>query len=142
MTYASTQKMLQFASAVVFGFGLLTAVAALPGLAAPTAMLVDLFFWPFDGAQNLAASESRLLCAILGGTLVGLGTMSWLVATRVYPMDRQIARQIILVSYFTWFVIDSTFSVAAGAPFNIVPNLVFLAMFWLPLARKSSLASA
>ena len=49
---------------------------------------------------------------------------------------------LILGSVALWFLIDSTGSLAAGAPLNILGNLVFLAMFLWPLRRPIHLAPA
>jgi hypothetical protein len=126
---------LKFASGVVIGFGLLTALAAWPPLNLPTLWLVDLMFLPFDGQQILNGSEPRILCAILGGVLVGFGVLQWLVVTKLLPREPVLARQMILTSMWSWFVVDCTASIMAGAPFNAVMNVPFLLLFVVPLWR-------
>lgn len=135
MGLQTTVTQLKFASVVVIGFGLLTALAAWPPLNLPTLWLVDLMFLPFDGQQNLSAPEARILSAILGGILVGFGVQQWLVVTKLFTREPALARQMILTSMGSWFVVDCTASVMAGAPFNAVMNVPFLLLFVVPLWR-------
>jgi hypothetical protein len=138
MTIASTISALKAASAVVIGFGLLTALAAWPPLNIPTLWLIDLMFLPFDGQQNITPSEARILCAILGGVLVGWGVMQWLIVTKLYSREQVLARQIMWASLWSWFAIDCTASGIAGAPFNAVMNVPFLLLFVIPLWRSTA----
>jgi uncharacterized membrane protein len=135
MGLQTTVTQLKFASAVVIGFGLLTALAAWPPLNLPTLWLVDLMFLPFDGQQNLSGLEPRILSAILGGILVGFGVLQWLVVTKLLAREPALARQMILTSMGAWFVVDCTASAIAGAPFNAVMNIPFLMLFVVPLWR-------
>lgn len=136
METASTLRWLKLASAVVIGFGILTALAALPWAAGPTVLLTDLILFPLDGGQSLSAPETRILVAILGGALAGWGVLLWQATTRVYAQHPVLGRSLILTSIGIWFSIDSTASVLAGAPFNVLLNVPFLAMFVLPLWQK------
>jgi hypothetical protein len=138
MTQENTQRWLKFGSALTIFFGLLVAVAATPAGAAPTSFLADLIFFPIDGAQNVGAPETRLLNAIGGGVMAGWGVLLWLLTTRLYPRDPKLARQLIIPSIVTWFVIDSTGSILAGAPLNAVFNVSFLLIFCVPLWRTQA----
>jgi hypothetical protein len=138
MANASTITALKAASAVVIGFGLLTAFAAWPPLNLPTLWLIDLMFLPFDGQQNITPSEARILCAILGGVLVGWGVMQWLIVNKLYAREPVLARQIMWASLWSWFAIDCTASAIAGAPFNAVMNVPFLLLFIVPLWRSTA----
>jgi hypothetical protein len=138
MGLQTTVTQLKFASAVVIGFGLLTALAAFPPLNPPTLWLIDLMFLPFDGQQNLHAPETRILSAILGGILVGFGVLQWLVVTKLFTREPALARQMLLTSMGAWFVVDCTASAIAGAPFNAVMNVPFLLLFVVPLWRGNA----
>ena len=138
----STVTWLKVASAIVIGFGGMIALAAHPATSGLTGFLVDLVFWPLDGAQNIAVSEFRVLSAISGGIMVGWGLMLWLLSTHLYLRDPGLARTIILTSVGAWFVVDSTASIVAGAPLNAVLNLGFLFMFYLPLWSGDARPSA
>jgi hypothetical protein len=133
MTHAAKQKWLETAALIIIVFGLATAAGAHPSLAEPLRLFIDFVIWPVDGAQNLATAETRLLAAICGGIVSGLGVMVWLAASRIYPRNPGVARVLILGGITTWFVIDSTGSVLAGAPLNAILNVAFLLMFWIPL---------
>ena len=55
---------LKTASAILMiGFGLMFAIAAYPPTSGVADLFVDLLFWPLDGAQSLAAPETRIILA-------------------------------------------------------------------------------
>lgn len=133
MRIESRVQLLKTAAAITMGFGVLFAAAAIPALNLPTAVMVDMIFPPMDGMQDVSASATRLLLAICGGVLSGWGLMTWLVAGEILPNNPTLARKLILPSIGLWFVIDSSMSVAAGAPLNALLNTGFLLMFSLPV---------
>ena len=133
MQYQTTQRWLQVASGIVIGFGLLGAATTHPALSGPERIFIDLAFWPVDGLPDSPTPESRLLWAIVNGVLIGWGVLLWLITTRLLPSDPPLARTMILTSIWTWFVIDSVGSIAAGAPMNAVFNIGFLLLFVIPL---------
>ena len=138
---AQTRTMwLKIASATIIMFGVLFFLSTIPPLSAPMAFLFDLVIWPLNGADDLSAPASRLLLAISGGVLVGWGIMLWLIVTRLYPSDPRLARTLILTSAGTWFVVDSLGSAIAGAPLNVLFNIVFLELFVIPLWRAPDAA--
>jgi hypothetical protein len=139
MALQSTVTQLKFASAVVIGFGLLTALAAWPALNLPTLWLIDLMFLPFDGQQNISGPEPRILSAILGGVLVGFGVLQWLLVTKLFAREPALTRHMILISMWSWFAVDCTASIVAGAPFNAAMNVPFLLLFVVPLWRGRDL---
>jgi len=135
MNQNTTLRWLKFGSALTIFFGLLVAAAATPMGAPPAQFLADLIFFPIDGAQNLLAPETRLMSAIGGGVMAGWGVMLWMLSTRLFPSDQALAAKLIIASIVTWFVIDSTGSILAGAPLNVAFNLSFLLIFCVPLWR-------
>ena len=86
-----------------------------------------------DGAQSYAATETRLLAAIVGGLTAGIGAAIYLIAQHVYAKDPDLGRKIILTFVLVWFVVDSLGSVLSGAPFNAVLNFSLLILMILPL---------
>ena len=100
---------------------------------APTEVMFDLVFYPVDSAQVLDSDTARLLSAICGGLMFGLGVMLWVVATELCRKDPALGRRIILLGIVSWYVVDSSMSVAAGAPINVLFNTAFLLLFVLPL---------
>jgi len=131
---------LKSASAIVIGFGLLIAIAAVPATAAPVQLLLDLIFWPVDGAERATMPETRLAFAISGGVMAGWGILLWQLTDRLYLRDPKLGRSLILNSIGTWFLVDSLGSIAAGAPLNAVFNVGFLLLFVLPLRNVSAKA--
>ncbi len=134
MQSTTTSKWLKAASALLIAFGMLTAAAAHPSASGLAEFLADIIIWPIDGAQSLAAPETRLLAAIAGGVMAGWGAMMWLAATHLLSRDYRLARKLILSSVIVWFVVDGAASIAAGAPLNAGLNVVFLLLFTVPLA--------
>jgi hypothetical protein len=124
---------LKTGSAITIGFGVIIAAAAIPSLQAPTGLLLDLVYLPLDGAPSAGGSAARLLSAISGGVLVGWGLMMWLLATTLYAKEPQLCRRIMLTSIISWFVVDSSMSIAAGAILNAFFNIGFLLVFALPV---------
>jgi hypothetical protein len=71
------QKALKAASAATIGFGLLIAAGAHPLTGGLTHLLGDILLWPMDGMEQGATREARLLYAIAGGLMAGMGWMLW-----------------------------------------------------------------
>lgn len=138
MTIDRSTKIMKFSAIVFIGFGLLSALAAWPPLAGPQQFLVQLIFTDFDGSVTIATQSERLLSAILGGIIAGLGVMLWQLVDKLYQDHPALIGRIIITSLLTWFVVDSTASVLAGAPFNFIGNLGFLALFLVPLMRAKA----
>ncbi len=131
----SEQKGLRFAAGVTLITGVALALAAHPALNLPMRLLADILIWPLDQAQTIGLSETRLAFAIGGGVMVGWGLMIWQLAGEPLERAPQAVRGIIRSSVLAWFVVDSAGSVASGAALNVVPNLVFLALFLVPMQR-------
>ncbi|GHC45488.1 hypothetical protein [Neogemmobacter tilapiae] len=129
------QKALRAASAATIGFGLLIAAGAHPLTGGLTHLLGDVLLWPMDGMEQGATREARLLYAIAGGLMAGMGWMLWELSGRDYAQDRALARRIIVGGLAVWFVVDCTASVAAGGAWNVLANSAFLSLFALPLWR-------
>lgn len=138
MSTQATIAWLKAASLLLIGFGVMVALAAVPSLGGPARLLIDLAFWPVDGAQSLDAAEARLLCAVAGGMLVGWGALLYVISARLYEREPALARTMIMISIGSWFIVDSAASIAAGAAMNAVFNIGFLLLFAVPLMTSAS----
>jgi hypothetical protein len=67
--------------------------------------------------------------------MAGWGVLLWMLSTHLFPIDQALAAKLIIASIITWFVIDSTGSILAGAPLNAAFNVSFLLIFCVPLWR-------
>lgn len=126
------ERWLKVAAAFAMVFGGLIWLGAHPATAPVPTFFSDLLFWPLDRVQTGAADEARLLSAICGGVMVGWGLMLWTLAGEGMRVAPALTKRLILTSIWVWFVVDSAGSVLAGAPLNVLGNLVFLALFTLP----------
>lgn len=124
---------LKVASDIVILFGLLMVLASVPFAAAPMSLLIDMIFWPADGAQAITSETGHFLLAVGGGVTIGWGVLLYLLTTRLYPRDPDLARILITASAIAWFIPDSLGSIASGAAVNVLFNLVFLGLFMIPL---------
>jgi hypothetical protein len=120
MTLKSRGRWLKLAADLTIAFGILIAAAALPALSLPTSFLVDVIFFPLDGGQPVDADAARLLAAITGGLMTGLGVTIYLIAAELLPKEPLLARRMIVAASVSWFVVDSSMSIAAGAWLNAV----------------------
>ena len=134
MTLTTRTNILKYASLGLIGFGVLNFLALFPAVQPVMSWFLDLAFWsPFGADHQLGSDGAKLWIAISGGLLAGWGVTLYLLATQIYAKDPSLGSRIILTGVTFWFVIDSTGSIVAGAPFNAVMNLAFLLMFEIPL---------
>lgn len=133
MPVQSTVAWLKTVSIITALSALLLVFSGAPVLSPIANLFTDLAFWPIDGKPAIVSAETRLYAAIAGGVTIGLAAFTWMVADRVYARDPAAARAIILTSLTAWCVTDSFGSIAAGAPMNVLLNLLIWAAFAWPL---------
>jgi len=114
-------------------FGLIPLFTMIGGFHGIVGWFMDLTHLPLDGAQSFGGDSEKVLAAIGGGQLVGLGFMTWQVTIRVYARDRETGATIINWGVWSWYVVDSAGSMLAGAWFNAVLKTGFMLMFVLPI---------
>lgn len=118
------------------GFGLASAAASHPATQAPWGLLHDILQWPVDGEPRLQGPNERVLCAVLGGILVGWSTlMLWMLKGPVAQGDPSAVRAY-SVAVLAWFVVDTTASLVAGWPGNALLNVASLLTGWGPLLLR------
>lgn len=133
MTQDGRVLALKWAAGIVVGFGLLCTLAVFTPLAVVMEQFLRLAMLSGDAPVLLGSVDGRLTLAILGGITAGWGAMIWMLITRIYADQPDVAGPMIVVSTLVWFVVDSLGSVLSGAPFNAVLNLTFLALLVLPV---------
>ncbi len=132
----------QIVSVFSIATALVIAAGAYPPMAGGVAGMFDVIDWPVDGDVAPLTDEARLLAAVSGGVFAGFAAMFlFLVAPALRRGDDEM-RKGALYSLLVWFVIDSTASVAAGAPGNLVGNALYLAALGAPLVLVANPARA
>ncbi|MEL7214758.1 MAG: excinuclease ABC subunit A [Pseudomonadota bacterium] len=123
-----------FAVLYLIGPGVLMVLSESLPLMPLVSGFIDIAYLPFDGAQRVEGDATTLLNAILGGVLIGFGTLIFGVAGQVYAKDDALGRALLLWAIIGWGVSDSYASIATGAPFNAVLNLFFASCFLATLS--------
>ncbi|MEQ8602791.1 MAG: hypothetical protein RIB45_05685 [Marivibrio sp.] len=139
---ATCAAMIRAGGLIVAATGLAMIVGVTPLGAPALTFLLDLVFLPLDGAPAAFGPDAGLLAAIAGGLMVGWGWTVYLVGARVFPRDPALARALLLPGILAWFVADGIGSVLAGAWFNAVLNVGFLALLAAPLLPRRKAAAA
>jgi hypothetical protein len=124
-------------SAVVIGsFAPVFFLGTMASTAEPARLTLDLLSWPLDGATTYASPDVRFLSALTGGFLLGWGVTVWLLATTVYDKAPEAVRRVVLFGLLSWFVLDSSGSIASGnasnAFFNVLVLLLAVGPLWRP----------
>ena len=133
-----TQNHVVISLKIACGLTMAMGVGTLFALATQTfgllSWFMDLLYLPLDGQQSFGDASTRVLSAIAGGLMLGLGLMIWQLVEHVYIDDPAKGAKIIQWGLWGWYLSDSLGSVVAGAWFNAVLNAGFLLMFLVPLA--------
>jgi hypothetical protein len=111
------------------------------GTMAPTSELarltLDILSWPLDGNVTYGSPDTRFLSALTGGFLLGWGVTIWCLSVWVYDVAPEGVRRTVLVGLLSWFVLDSTGSIASGNASNAVINVLVLLIAVGPLWRPA-----
>jgi len=119
-------------------FGALLLTGALPAIDGPLMWFLALLgqTGPIEADRPL-----RFACAVLGAVSIGWAIIAF-AAIRAALMlgDRGRPTWLWLTAgVLVWFVADSTLSVATGFALNVIPNLILLAMFLVPVLSSGVL---
>lgn len=120
------------------GFGVVFALVAFPATEGPARMFYDLIYWPLDG-QAVFSEDTRLSAALLGAVMIGWAIAIFGLVEAADAVGASAWRWL-TASITTWFVIDSTISVASGVALNALSNSVFLVTFLIPILGSGVLA--
>jgi hypothetical protein len=129
-------------------FGVVLAAAAAPVLAAPAHAFYDLIHWPIDGQSSFVES-TRFTAGVLGAVMIGWAMTLFAAVAAAQDMAPCQAGRLwrgLTGAMLVWYGVDSTVSIATGAPLNAASNTIFLAAFLIPvfgsgvLGQKAKLA--
>ena len=128
-------RWVEIGALVTIATGLVAAAASHRGGEGPWRLLLDLLAWPLDGEPARFAPETSAVNAVTGGVMVGWGTLMYLIARGPFARGDVTLATPMLRSVLAWFVVDSTGSLLAGVPGNVLLNVAFLVLLGLPLQR-------
>ena len=118
-------------------FGVVFVTIAFPAFESFAKLLSPLFDWTGLTASDSLTRSARWFAAIMSGLSAGFGAFFvFIVAPLLSHNDNEVFRTVKrggLLAAGIWFIVDSTGSVAAGVPSNVVMNCIFFATFAVPL---------
>lgn len=117
--------------------GLLFALGGLPATDFGARLFYDVIYWPIDG-QSPFDADMRFTSAVLGSIMLGWAVLAFGVVSFADRVGSAAWRWLTL-SVLVWYVADSTLSLLAGVPMNVVPNTGFLALFLVPVLASGAL---
>jgi hypothetical protein len=103
----------------------------------PARLTLDLLSWPVDGGTTYNSPDVRFLSALTGGFLLGWGVTVWMLAATVYDKAPEAVRRVVLFGLLSWFLLDSSGSIASGNPSNALFNVLVLLLAVGPLWRPA-----
>ena len=138
MTPHAFHKLYLKVTAIVIGvFGPVFFLGTMESTLEPARLTLDLLSWPIDGATTYASPDTRFLSALTGGFLLGWGVMIWCLSVWVYDLAPEGVRRSVLIGVLSWFVLDSSGSIASGNASNALINVLVLFLAVGPLWRPA-----
>jgi hypothetical protein len=128
---------LKITAFVIGSFGPIFFLGTMISTSEPARWTLDFLSFPVDGIQNYQAATTRFLSALTGGFLLGWGATVWCLSSWVYDKAPEQVRKTVLVGLLSWFVLDSSGSIASGNPSNALFNVIVLLMAVGPLWRPA-----
>ncbi len=138
MTQKFHKFWLKITAIVVGSFGPVFFFGTIFSTSKPASWTLDLLSFPIDGVQNYEATTTRFLSALTGGFLLGWGVMIWCLSAWVYDKAPEAVRKTVLFSLLSWFVLDSSGSIASGNSSNAIFNIIILLGAVGPLLKPAT----
>ncbi len=136
MSHKAHKFWLKVTAIVVGSFGPVFFLGTMLDFSEPARWTLDLLSWPLDGQQDYLAPTTRFLSALTGGFLFGWGVMIWCLSVWVYDKAPEFVRKSVLIGILSWFILDSSGSIASGnlsnAFFNVIVLLLAVGPMWRP----------
>ncbi|MEO0930678.1 MAG: hypothetical protein AAFY14_08500, partial [Pseudomonadota bacterium] len=101
---------------ILVGIGVVFALAVIPAFHPAAWLFLQLAYWPMAEVPAALVPPAGVLVAISAGLTVGIGALMWGIGTHVAPVSAEAARRVTTLTGWSWFAVDSTASVLAGAP--------------------------
>ena len=133
MTETKAANTIRATSIVLIITGLVFASGAFAPIEGASRFMHDLIDYPVDGSIDTFTREARWFSAIGGGVVVGMSVLFFTVIAPLIEAGHRDIHRGVIVSMLAWFVIDSTGSIAAGVPANVIVNITLLALFIGPI---------
>lgn len=86
-----------------------------------------------EGIAGIATQEAKLALAIAGGVFGGLSAFYLFISAPGIEQGNALIKRGTIYAFLTWFVIDSSASLGTGNGFNVVINIVILALYLVPV---------
>jgi hypothetical protein len=128
---------LKITAVVIGSFGPIFFLGTMLSTSEPARLTLDILSLPIDGAQSYEAATTRFLSALTGGFLLGWGVTVWFLSVWVYDKAPEGVRKSVLLGMLSWFVLDSSGSIASGNTSNVLFNLIVLFTAIGPLWRPA-----
>jgi hypothetical protein len=122
-------------------FGIILAGGGFEITSGPTRLIFDLLNGP---GQLQLDSHMRFSLAVLGAVTIGWSLTLLAAVQAANRLGKRLGKPIwilVTASVVSWYVIDSSLSIATGFGLNAIPNTVFMAAFLLPVIRSGVLSN-
>lgn len=139
MTHTFHKFWLKITAIVIGSFGPVFFLGTMLSTSEPARLTLDILSLPLDNSQNYEAATTRFLSALTGGFLLGWGVTVWCLSVWVYDKAPEGVRKSVLVGMLSWFVLDSSGSIASGNSSNALFNLMILLIAVGPLWRQAKI---
>ncbi|MBL7835279.1 MAG: hypothetical protein JNK18_15075 [Cyclobacteriaceae bacterium] len=137
MTQTFHKFWLKITAIVIGSFAPVFFLGTMLSTSEPARFTLDLLGLPLDGVQNYNEPTTRFLSALTGGFLLGWGVMVWCLSAWVYDKAPEQVRRTVVAGLLSWFVLDSSGSIASGNASNAVFNIAVLLLAVGPLWRPA-----
>jgi len=142
MTPRLAARLLHFMGWGFIIFGIVFVTIAFSGYAGFAHRLTNIFDWSGVAHTETLTRNARWFAAIMSGLSAGFGALYVFVVAPLLTLpnleSQKIAKRGGLIGAFTWFIVDSAGSFAAGVPSNVAMNVIFLMALTLPLMMVST----
>jgi hypothetical protein len=135
MQTISHKHWLKITAIVVGSFAPVFFFGTMLSFSEPARFTLDLLSWPLDGAQSYTQPTTQFLSALTGGFLAGWGVLIWFLSGSVYDAAPEGVRRAVVLGLLSWFLLDSTGSIASGNASNAIFNLLVLFLAVGPMWR-------